>query len=93
MGMLVLLVEGEEVTISASTSERLAHLGISSVELLCEGGTTAVVLEGWAFDPHAGRSCAETIAPGRASRTLLPVMRVIVSDSQTHAADGDATPA
>jgi hypothetical protein len=80
MGMLVLLVEDAEVTISATTSERLARIGVSRVELFRGARTTAIALEGWAFDPIAHRTIAEVVAPGVEARALLPVMRVAVGN-------------
>lgn len=83
MGMLVLLVEDvedAEATISATTSQHLARIGVSHVELLRDAHTTAIVLEGWAFDPGRADEIARTVTPGLAVRTLQPVMRVVVGD-------------
>jgi hypothetical protein len=80
MGMLVLLVEGPEVSISATASQHLARLGVSRVEVLRQAGTTAVVLEGWAFDPGSADGIAATVAPGLEVRTLQPLMRVLIGD-------------
>ena len=81
MGMVVLLVEGAEVSISATMSEGLARLGVSHLELLREANTTAIVLEGWAFDPGSANGIRATLAPGLEVRTLLPFMRVVVGDA------------
>jgi len=78
--MVVFLVEGPEVSISASTSQRLARLGVSRVEVLRQAGTTAVVLEGWAFDPASADGIGATLAPGLEVRTYQPLMRVLVGD-------------
>ena len=80
MGMLVLLVEDAEATISATTSQHLARIGVSRVELLRDAHTTAIVLEGWAFDPGPADAIARAMAPGLVVRTLRPVMRIVVGD-------------
>jgi hypothetical protein len=80
MGMLVLLVEDAEVTISATTSQHLARIGVSRVELLRDAHTTAIVLEGWAFDPGDADAIAQAVTPGFVARTLWPVMRIVVGD-------------
>jgi hypothetical protein len=81
MGMVVLLVEGAEVSISATMSEGLARLGVSRLELLREANTTAIVLEGWALDPGSANGIRLTLAPGLEVRTLLPLMRIVVGDA------------
>ena len=80
MGMLVLLVEDAEATISATTSQHLARIGVSHVELLRDAHTTAIVLEGWAFDPGPADAIAQAVTPGLVVRTLRPVMRIVVGD-------------
>ena len=80
MGMLVLLVEDAEATISATTSQHLARIGVSRVELLRDAHATAIVLEGWAFDPGPADAIAQAVTPGLVVRTLRPVMRIIVGD-------------
>ena len=81
MGMVVLLVEGAEVSVSASMSEGLARLGVSRLEMLREANTTAIVLEGWAFEPTSANGIGSTLAPGIEVRTLLPLMRIVVGDA------------
>jgi hypothetical protein len=80
MGMLVLLVEDAEATISATMSQYLARIGVSRVELLRDDHTTAIVLEGWAFDPGPADAIAQAVTPGLVVRTLQPVMRIVVGD-------------
>ena len=80
MGMLVMLVEDAEVTISATTSQHLARIGVSHIELLRDAHTTAIVLEGWAFDPGPADAIAQAVTPGLVARTLRPVMRIVVGD-------------
>jgi hypothetical protein len=81
MGMVVLLVEGGEVSVSATLSEALARLGVSRLELLREANTTAIVLEGWAFEPGSANGIVSTLAPGLEVRTLLPLMHIVVGDA------------
>jgi hypothetical protein len=80
MGMLILLVEDAEATISATTSQHLARIGVSHVELLRDAHTTAIVLEGWAFDPGPADAIAQAVTPGLAARALRPVMHIVVGD-------------
>jgi len=80
MGMLILLLEDAEVTISATTSQHLARIGVSRVELLRDAHTTAIVLEGWAFDPGDADAIAQAVTPGLVARALRPVMRIVVGD-------------
>jgi hypothetical protein len=84
MGMLVLLVEDAEATISATTSQHLARLGVSRVELLRDAHTTAIVLEGWAFDPGSADAITQAVTPGLVARILRPVMRIVVGDPDDH---------
>ncbi|MEX1169330.1 MAG: hypothetical protein WEE50_04225 [Chloroflexota bacterium] len=81
MGMLVLLVEDAEVTISATTSQHLARIGVSHVELLQDAHTTAIVLQGWAFDPGPVDAIVQAVMPGLVVRTLRPVMRIVVGEA------------
>jgi hypothetical protein len=81
MGMLVLLVEDAEATVSASTSEHLARIGIRHVELLRDAHTTAIVLEGWAFDPGAAEAIVRAVTPGMEARVLRSVMHVVIGDA------------
>jgi hypothetical protein len=80
MGMLVLLVDDADATISATTSQHLARIGVRHVELLRDARTTAIVLEGWAFDPGRADEIAQAVTPGLEVRALRPVMRVVVGD-------------
>ena len=81
MGMVVLLVEAAEVSVSATMSECLARLGVTRLELLRQASTTAIVLEGWAFDPGSANGIVSTLAPGLEVRTLLPLMHIVVRDA------------
>ena len=81
MGILVLLVEDAEANVSTTTSEQLARLGVRHVELLRDAHTTAIVLEGWAFDPGPADAIARVLTPGLEVRTLRSVMSVVVGDA------------
>jgi hypothetical protein len=50
------------------------------VELLRDAHTTAIVLEGWAFDPGPADAIAQAVTPGLVVRALQPVMRIVVGD-------------
>lgn len=74
MGLLVLLLDrGPVPAIDPNVATRLAAIGVTSVALLRDDETTAVVVEGWAFDHRrAAREAAATIAPGRTDVRILP---------------------
>ena len=61
-------------------SQHLARIGVSRVELLRDAHTTAIVLEGWAFDPGPADAIAQAVTPGLVVRALQPVMRIVVGD-------------
>ena len=82
MGHLVLLVptESADVPIGSSAIEALARLGVTTVSLAADEHTTAIILEGWAFDP--ARSGAAIHALGGSPeemRTLQPIAHMAVS--------------
>ena len=82
MGQLVLLVPTDEadVPIGSTAIEALARLGVTSVSLAADSHTTAIILEGWAFDP--ARSGAAIRALGgspEATRTLQSIAQMAVS--------------
>lgn len=82
MGLLVLLIptEGAEVPMGAASIEALARLGVTSVSLATDDETTAIILEGWAFDA-ASPSAAVLALGGRVeeTRTLQPIVQMAVS--------------
>jgi hypothetical protein len=71
--------------IGPDVAERLATLGISRITLLRDPSSTAVIIEGWAFDPARTHEATGAVFPaGSASlRTYHEVQFVGVS-SATH---------
>ena len=51
MVMLVADIQAGEPVLGPDAAERLGSLGITRIALLRDLSSTAVVLEGWAFDP------------------------------------------
>ena len=82
---LVLLEHDADVSVGAATLAGLARLGVTSVALLRDEQTVAVVLEGWAFDAAASAEAARTTLAGAASpaRTLRPLVQMAVSTAPT----------
>lgn len=82
MAMTVLLLEGAEgeFCLRQELVSRLARLGVTSVQLVRDERTVAVVLEGWLFDPErSAEAAAEAVGATPAVRTLRPVMHVAVA--------------
>jgi hypothetical protein len=81
-----------EPVLGPDVAERLATLGISRVTLLRDPSSTAVVLEGWAFDPARTSEATGALFPagGANLRTFREVQYVgVVSayqerDAQWH---------
>ena len=72
----------------AGVSPQLAALGVTSVSLLRDDQTTAVALEGWAFD--ADRSAEAAACAVAADPAAVRVLRPIV-ESALHAASKSQT--
>ena len=96
----VLLVAGRpdgEPVVGPDVAERLATLGISRITLLRDPSSTAVILEGWAFDPARINEATGALFPtgGANLRTYHEVQYVGVSsayqerDAQWHTPSGD----
>lgn len=83
MAMLVVLIPASEAepSLQPTVLSRLARLGVTSVAVVRDDLTLALVVEGWAFDPS--RSAEAVIgavaAPASRARTLYPVMQMAVS--------------
>ena len=90
MGVLVLLVANENpaAEVGPAVAQELAALGVTSLSLLRDDQTTAVALEGWAFD--ADRSAE---AAARAVAVDLAAVRVLrpIVESALHAASKPQT--
>jgi len=83
MGLLVLLLDNEHpaAEVGPSVVQGLAELGVTGVAVLRDEQTTAVSLEGWAFDAEqSAQAAARAVAsdPG-AVRILRPVVESSVS--------------
>jgi hypothetical protein len=76
VAMVVILIAGEanDVSLDADALGILAELGITSLALLRNDDTLALVADGWAFDPASSRQAVEAlVVTDRPVRTLHPV--------------------
>jgi hypothetical protein len=63
-----------------ATLDALARLGVTSVSLVRDEETAALVLEGWAFDPaHSAAAAAKAVGAVPPTRTLRPALHVAVA--------------
>jgi hypothetical protein len=81
MALLVVLVptDRNEVALRSETAEALARLGVTSISLARDEETTAVVLEGWAFDSTRSDAALAALGADAGARTLRPVAQMAVS--------------
>jgi hypothetical protein len=90
VGVLVLLVANENpaAEVGPAIAQELAALGVTSLSLLRDDQTTAVALEGWAFDADrsAGAAARAVAADPAAVRVLRPIV-----ESALHAASKSQT--
>ena len=80
MAMVVALfpASDEEPSIEPAALEELARLGVTSIAILRDASTAALVLEGWALDPmEAARAVAAVTGAG--ARTLRPLAQMALS--------------
>jgi hypothetical protein len=79
--MLVADIETEEPVLGPDAAQRLGSLGITRVALLRDLYSTAIVLEGWAFDPaRTGEAIRAVFPAGEARlRTFHDIEFVAVS--------------
>ena len=86
MAMVMLVAESHagEPVLGPNVAERLGSLGITRVALMRDLSSTAVVLEGWAFDPSRTDEAIRAVFPvGSASlRKFHEVQQVGVSAAQ-----------
>jgi hypothetical protein len=82
VGALLLLLgdEGQRAELGPGVAQRLAELGVTEVSVLRDERTTAVVLEGWAFDAEgSGDAVVRLVAAEPAAvRVLRPVIEAAV---------------
>lgn len=84
MGVLVLLVANQHpaAEVGPAVAQQLAALGVTNLSVLRDEQTTAVALEGWAFDPtRSAEAAAQAVA---ADRTAVRVLRPVI-ESAVHA--------
>jgi hypothetical protein len=81
MVMLVADIQAGEPVLGPDAAERLGSLGITRIALLRDLSSTAVVLEGWAFDPARTDEATRVVFPagGAGLRTFHDVEYVGVS--------------
>ena len=80
MVMLVADMQAGEPLLGPDAAERLGSLGITRIALLRDLSSTAVVLEGWAFDPARTDEATRAVFPagGASVRTFHDVEHVAV---------------
>ncbi len=72
MVMLVADIHAGEPVLGPDAAERLGSLGISRIALLRDLSSTAIVLEGWAFDPARTDEASRAVFPdGSASLRMF----------------------
>jgi len=94
VAMLMLLVPAGEANVSVEpeVAWRLADLGVTHVSLMRDDALTAVVLEGWAFDPPvSGSEAAALLAPSLSGVRLLHLL-AHMSLSAERATEGAPVP-
>lgn len=70
------------VRIGAAEAAQLGALGVTSITLLRDAQTVAVVLEGWAFSPaRSARAAAAALGDASRCRVLQPALDVAVSNA------------
>jgi hypothetical protein len=82
MAMVMLVAETDvgEPVVGPTVAEWLRSLGISRITLLRDASSTAVVLEGWAFDPSRSDEAIRAVFPlGSMPATFHEVEQVAVS--------------
>lgn len=85
--LLVLLVADEKAAVGVGSgsevTEKLADLGVTSVSVLRDERTTAVFLEGWAFDLDRSAEAAVRLVAGDSTpvRVLRPAVESVLHAS------------
>jgi hypothetical protein len=79
--MLIADKQAGEPLVGPDAAERLGNLGITRIALLRDTSSTAVVLEGWAFDPARTDEATQTLFPagGASLRTFHEIQNVGVT--------------
>jgi hypothetical protein len=83
VAMLVVLIPASEAepSLQPTALSKLAQLGVTSVAVVRDDLTLALVVEGWAFDPSRSAEAVVDAVAARAlgPRTLYPVTHMAVS--------------
>lgn len=83
MATLVLIADDDagEPTVGPDAATRLGRMGVSHITLLSDRVSTAVVLEGWAFNPAAVDDAVRAVFVDPASRvrTFHEIEHVVIS--------------
>jgi hypothetical protein len=83
MAILVVLLPASEAdsSLQPAAVTRLARLGVTSVALVRDQRTVALVVEGWAFEPsRSAEAVVDALAAdGASARTLHPIAELAVS--------------
>jgi hypothetical protein len=78
VGVVVLLVANKDsaAEVGPAVVQRLAELGVTSLSVLRDEQTTALALQGWAFDPtRSAEAAAQALTGGQSAvRVLQPVL-------------------
>ena len=84
MAMVVVLLPASETepTLQPAAVSKLARLGVTSVALVRDDRTLALVVEGWAFEPRRSAQAvvAAFAADGPSAQTLHPIADMAVSN-------------
>jgi hypothetical protein len=89
--VVVLLPASEqEPSLRPAAVAELARLGVTSVSLVSDDQTLALVVEGWAFDPAGSAEAvvAAVAGPRVEARTLHPLLHMAISTAAPHGGVG-----
>ncbi|HET8821046.1 MAG TPA: hypothetical protein VFM57_05825 [Thermoleophilaceae bacterium] len=81
MAQLVVLVPADrgEIPLGSDTVAELARLGVTTVSLARDEHTSAVILEGWAFDPSRPDAAVDALGAAGQAQTLQPILHMAVT--------------
>ncbi|MGH2796584.1 MAG: hypothetical protein ACRDM0_02660 [Thermoleophilaceae bacterium] len=85
MAIVVVLLPAseEEPSLQPAAVSQLGRLGVTSISLVGDDRTLALVVEGWAFDPSRSAEAVIAAVAGRCSqsRTLHPLLHMAVANT------------
>lgn len=82
MAMVVVLLPASEAdsSLQPAAVSKLARLGVTSVAVVRDERTLALVVEGWAFEPSRSAEAVVAVAgDGSSAQTLHPIAELAVS--------------